>query len=78
MFQRQLRLYFLQTVYPMLKSKSEFSNLVPDEAIINKIKFYNKIWDDEDAEATYLKVAARPMCLPVSLDNWGVLTNVCS
>lgn len=68
----------IQTVYPMLKSKSEFSNLVPDEAIINKIKFYNKIWDDEDAEATYLKVAARPMCLPVSLDNWGVLTNVCS
>lgn len=68
----------VHAVYPMLKSKSEFANLVPDEAIIDRVRFYNKVVDDEDTEATMMKVAARPLCLPASLDNWGVLKAVCS
>lgn len=68
----------VQTVYPQLGSKSRFANLVPEEAVINKIRFYNKIWDNEETDATYLQTAARPLCLPASLDCWGVLKNVCS
>ena len=68
----------VHAVYPMLKSKSEFANLVPDEVIIDRVRFYNKVVDDEDTEATMMKVAARPLCLPASLDNWAVLKAVCS
>ena len=68
----------IQTVYPQLGSKSRFANLVPEEAVINKIRFYNKIWDNEETDATYLQTAARPLCLPASLDCWGVLKNVCN
>jgi len=68
----------VHAVYPMLKSKSEFANLVPDVAIIDRVRFFNKVIDDEDTDSTMMKVAARPLCLPASLDNWGVLKAVCS
>ena len=76
--EEDLDLRLVHAVYPMLKSKSEFSNLVPDVAIIDRVRFYNKVVDDEDTEATMMKVAARPLCLPASLDNWGCLKAVCN
>lgn len=68
----------LNAVYPMIPSESRFANLVPDEVRLNGVRFYNKVYTDETANAYKVQVAARPLCLPVSMDNWGVLKNVCS
>lgn len=68
----------LHAVYPMVRKEGRFSNLVPDEATIGRVRFYNKVYEDEVANTCTIQVAARPLCLPVSLDNWGVLKEVCA
>lgn len=68
----------VHAVYPMLPSDSRFSNLVPDVATIDRVRFYNKVYGDDKNNANFIQVAARPLCLPVSLDNWGVLKGVCN
>lgn len=69
----------IHAVYPMLPSDSRFSNLVPEQAIVDgKMRFYNKVYGDDRSNAFAVQVAARPLCVPVSLDNWGVLNAVCN
>lgn len=69
---------FYNGLYPMIPSKSRLSNLFPTESLMNGIRYFNKVLEDDRANAYSIQVAARPLLLPVSLDFWGVLKNVCA
>lgn len=69
----------VHAVYPMIPTKNLFADLVPAEVKVNgRMRYYNKVIVDENGDSVSVKTAARPLCIPVSLDRWGVLKEVCA
>ena len=67
------RLVYANT--PVIPTGSIFDDIIPNDIIVeNRIRYGQRVWHDQRADAFFAEVKSRPLCLPVSIDRFAVLS----